>query len=116
MQDAKLSLERLNEVHYHPNEEAGLTKKLNEDSTQGIELINLSFQYEGPRSPFVLNNINLSIQKGKMTAIVGASGAENLTLMKLLLRFYEPTSGLIKFNGDDILTLSPKSIREGAGL
>ena len=116
MQDAKLSLERLNEVHYHPNEAAGLTKKLNEDSTQGIELINLSFQYEGPRSPFVLNNINLSIQKGKMTAIVGASGSGKSTLMKLLLRFYEPTSGLIKFNGDDILTLSPKSIRERCGV
>jgi len=132
LQDAKLSLERLNEVQNHPEEEVdiivdGKLNKLKElvitgdifkhnGIEKGIRLQNLSFQYEGPKSPFVLKDINLIIPESKVTAIVGASGSGKTTLMKLLLRFYNPTLGKIYFNYDDILELSPKSIRENCGV
>lgn len=122
LQDAKLSLERLNEVQNHPEEENEQLKPLNtadEKSvgfTRGIRLKNLSFQYEGPKSPFVLRNIDMVIPEGKITAIVGASGSGKTTLMKLLLKFYEPTNGAIYYNNDDILNLSAKSIRNNCGI
>lgn len=56
------------------------------------------------------------IPEGKVTAIVGASGSGKTTLLKLLLRFYDPTLGSIHYNYDDIVSLSPKSIREMCGV
>ena len=123
LQDAKLSLARLNEVQDHPEEEQDEQKPLcigekylHEGILKGIKLNEVSFQYEGPKSPFVLKDIELFIPEGKITAIVGASGSGKTTLMKLLLRFYDPSNGTILYNGDDILTLSPKSIRENCGV
>lgn len=124
LQDAKLSLERLNEVQNHPEEEQvdlvplKTARVLNGQNGlfRGIQLNNVSFQYEGPKSPYVLKDINLFIPEGKITAIVGASGSGKTTLMKLLLRFYDPVKGTIIYNGDDILSLSPKSIRENCGV
>lgn len=121
LQDAKLSLKRLNEIQNRQPEEYGNLKSinindLNNNILRGINLNIVSFQYEGPNSPFVLKDIKLSIPEGKVTAVVGASGSGKTTLMKLLLRFYDPSNGLITYNGDDILTLSPKSIRENCGV
>lgn len=117
LQDAKISLERLNEVQNQEAEEQSETqKKLSLNSRTGIKLKNVSFQYEGPKSPFVLKNINFTIPEGKITAIVGASGSGKTTLMKLLLKFYEPTSGKIYYNGDNILDISPKNLRENCGV
>lgn len=123
LQDAKLSLERLNEVQNHEPEENKELKQITTQSNykkngfeKGIYLKNLSFQYEGPKSPYVLKDINLYIPDGKITAIVGASGSGKTTLMKLLLRFYDPVKGEIFYNQNNILTLSPKSIRENTGV
>jgi len=116
LQDAKLSMERLNEVQNHKAEEYQNQKKLLLNSSVEIKIKNLSFQYEGPKSPFVLKNVDFTIPKEKITAIVGASGSGKTTLMKLLLRFYQPTKGNILYNDDDILSLSPKNIRENCGV
>jgi ATP-binding cassette subfamily B protein len=96
LQDATLSLERLNEVQEHPVEDEKLSENKNiiskeNTSELAIRLSNVSFQYEGPMSPYVLENINLLIPRGKITAIVGASGSGKTTLLKLLLKFYKPT-------------------------
>jgi ATP-binding cassette subfamily B protein len=124
LQEAKLSLSRLNEVQDHPNEEQANLKPLDlnisnyngTEAKKGIRLNNISFQYEGPKSPFVLKDIDIFIPEGKITAIVGSSGSGKTTLMKLLLRFYDPTAGEILYNDDNILSLSPKSIRENCGV
>lgn len=122
LQVAKLSLMRLNEVQNHPEEEQpGLISLKTESGREngapkGIHFHKVSFQYEGPQSPYILEDITFSIPEGKITAIVGASGSGKTTLMKLLLKFYDPTEGNIDFNGKDILTLSPKSIRENCGV
>jgi ATP-binding cassette subfamily B protein len=120
LQDARLSLERLNEVQNHQIEEQPENQKsivLNNNLTKvGIQFNNLSFQYEGPKSPHVLKNISVSIPDGKVTAIVGASGSGKTTLMKLLLKFYEPTQGELLFNSENINNISPKSLRENCGV
>jgi ATP-binding cassette subfamily B protein len=124
LQDAKLSLARLNEVQNHEEEERGdqVPLLLNRETViqdpfkKGIFFNKVSFQYEGPQSPYVLKDINLTIPEGKITAIVGASGSGKTTLLKLVLKFYEATAGTITFNESDILTISPKSLRENCGI
>ncbi|AZI20651.1 peptidase domain-containing ABC transporter [Chryseobacterium taklimakanense] len=123
LQDAKLSLARLNEVQNHPEEEQEnqvplLSKKYTEQNgiEKGIYFKNVSFQYEGPRSPYVLKDINLFIPEGKVTAIVGASGSGKTTLMKMLLKFYEPVKGAIHFNHLDIHEISPTDLRKNCGV
>lgn len=116
LQDARLSLERLNEVQNHPVEEGKSLKQLGLNEKKGISFNNVSFQYEGPKSPFVLKNLSFFIPDGKITAIVGASGSGKTTLMKLLLKFYIPTHGIISYNGTNTTEISPKSIRENAGV
>ncbi len=118
LQDAKLSLARLNEVQTEQAEEKETYANLDLKSAlhSGIKLSNVSFQYEGPRSPFVLKNIDMYIPDGKITAIVGASGSGKTTLMKMLLRFYDSITGHISFNGQNILNLSPKDLRKNCGV
>ena len=124
LQDAKLSIERLNEVQVHPEEEHPdlihfkiKPKNFSQNGIEkGIRLKKLSFQYEGPKSPFVLKNIDFTIPEGKITAIVGASGSGKTTLMKLLLKFYKPVRGNIFYNYDDLEAISPKSLRENCGV
>lgn len=81
-----------------------------------IEFKNVYFQYEGPSSPFVLKDVNVSIPCGKITAIVGASGSGKTTLMKMLLKFYEPVKGHVYYNGQDLLSISPKALRGNCGV
>ena len=119
LQDAKLSLERLDEVQNHPIEEKENQNVLTLSqfsNNVGIKFQNLSYQYEGPKSPYVLKDINFKIPHGKITAIVGASGSGKTTLMKLLLKFYQPTQGEIFFNSENINNISPKSLRENCGV
>ncbi len=123
LQDAKLSLERLNEVQNHEVEEQDnqalldiSSEQKTSDEPRGISLENLCFQYEGEKSNYILEDINFFIPEGKITAIVGASGSGKTTLIKLLLKFYNPSKGKIKFNGTDILDLSPKSLRDNCGV
>ena len=121
LQEAKLSLERLNEVQNHPTEEQNSNQKTilisdNRSQNSEIKFNNISFQYEGPKSQYVLKDINFTIPNGKITAIVGASGSGKTTLMKLLLKFYEPTQGELFFNSLNINNISPKNLRENCGV
>ena len=123
LQDAKLSIERLNEVQNHPKEEVTDLLKVSDidnilinDTKRDIVLSDVDFQYEGPKSPFVLKDINFSILNGKTTAIVGASGSGKTTLMKLLLKFYEPVHGDIHIHGTRLSDVSAKSWRGNCGV
>lgn len=119
---AKLSIQRLNEVQNMKEEDETETQNLlcslpSHGILHGaITLKGLSFQYQGPRSPKVLNNIHLSIPYGKTTAIVGESGSGKTTLMKLLLKFYHPSSGDVLFDNISITQLSAKSLRRNSGV
>lgn len=95
-QDAKISLERLSQVHLKDDEEINSLNKSKElPKDKSIIIKDLSYRYGGKSSPFILKSINCIIPEGKTTAIVGASGSGKTTLMKLLLKFYEPTKGSI---------------------
>lgn len=103
VQDARISLERLNEVHEKKEEDAMGPYKCKElVPGASIHIKNLTFQYDGPKSPKVLDNISLDIPYGQVTAVVGASGSGKTTLIKLLLGFYPPVSGTIHV-GDKLL-------------
>ncbi|GHN00316.1 ABC transporter ATP-binding protein [Cytophagales bacterium WSM2-2] len=103
-QDAKLSLERIGEIHSMKAEDEDVSAALfpvakDLNGNAGIKINNLSFHYEGPHSPKVLDNIDLFIPKGKVTAIVGESGSGKTTLLKLLLKVYPPAQGEIRTDG-----------------
>lgn len=71
---------------------------------------NLSFAYPGNNGR-ILDGINLEIKSGEQVAFVGRSGAGKTTLIKLLLRFYDPTAGSIKFDGVDIRSFTKSYLR-----
>jgi len=116
-QDAKISLERFGEIHKLDNEEPE-GKALIEDfpTNHTITLSNISFQYEGPRSPYVLKAIDLEIPEGKTTAIVGTSGSGKTTMMKLILGFFDPVEGEVKIGPTKLKNLSGKLWRSKCGV
>ena len=73
-----------------------------------ITFENVSFSYQDKT---ILNNISFSIQGGDTLGLVGASGCGKSTILRLLLRFYRPTSGIIYINGIDIQTMTGTSLR-----
>ncbi len=106
-QDAKISLERLSQVHTRDDEDIlSLNKAKELPENKIIEIKNLSYRYGGKSTPFVLKNMSCTIPEGKTTAIVGASGSGKTTLMKLLLKFYEPTSGSINIGSVDLNSIN----------
>ena len=79
-----------------------------------IEISNLNFEYV--KNFQVLNDISIDINKGQTTAIVGSTGSGKSTLIKLILRLYDSTSGEIKFDGKNIRDLELDSLRNKIGL
>ena len=116
-QDAKISLERLGEVHDKEDEEKTEENKIKDiPANKTIEIQDLTFQYEGPNSPKVLKKISLEIPANKITAIVGTSGSGKTTLIKLLLGFYKPDKGEIKLNDINLENYSPSQWRKRCGV
>lgn len=81
-----------------------------------IELRDVSFDYANNEERPVLREINLRIPSGKMVALVGESGGGKSTLSKLILRFHDPTSGAILWDGTDLRDASLRSLRQHIGL
>ncbi|KAJ9596538.1 hypothetical protein L9F63_012437, partial [Diploptera punctata] len=81
-----------------------------------IELRNVSFSYPARKDVQVLNNVNLKIEKGQKIGIVGASGSGKSTIVSLLLRMYDPTSGQILLNGNDLRDLNIQWLRSKIGV
>jgi len=116
-QDAKISMERLAEIHEKDDEENIDEPKLTDLPTQkDIHVEDLVFQYEGPHSPKVLENIDLHIPENKITAIVGASGSGKTTLLKLLLGFYPPVQGNVKVGSSGLENYSQRMWRDRCGV
>ncbi len=115
-QNAKISLERSEEVHLCEDEDSESSSQVPADEAKDIEVNNLTFCYTGSIGKPALQDITMRIPKGKTTAIVGESGSGKTTLMKLLLKFYAPTSGSIALNGKDLARYSAKSLREQCGI
>ncbi len=115
-QDARMSLDRLAEVHQMDDEEPNPEMKVHKlPDKKDIYINNLSYQYEGPRSPFALKDADLFIEENKITAIVGTSGSGKTTLLKMLLGFYQPVNGEILIGDTRLTNLSLKLWRKKVG-
>jgi ATP-binding cassette subfamily B protein len=115
-QDARISLDRLAEVHNMDDEEPSPEDKLQQmPDDRTIRINNLSFQYEGPRSPYALKDISLDIEPGRTIAIVGTSGSGKTTLLKMLLGFYQPVGGNIAVGGTSLSDISLRLWRKKTG-
>jgi ATP-binding cassette subfamily B protein RaxB len=77
----------------------------------GIEVRNVFFRY-AETEPFVLENINLTIQPGQFVTIMGPSGGGKTTLIKIMLGLLEPTSGEVLVDGFPLSTIGPRAYRE----
>jgi ATP-binding cassette subfamily B protein len=124
LQDARISLDRIGEIRLLDNEEKEkalgyFPSPLGEGGRRPDEgtifLKNVTFQYDGPHSPKALDGIDLEIEQGKVTAIVGASGSGKTTLLKLLLKFYPPTEGDLRIGKTDLQQHSAREWRARCG-
>jgi ATP-binding cassette, subfamily B, bacterial MsbA len=85
-------------------------------SSEGrIDFENVTFRYANTHRDAV-RNVTLHIERGKTFALVGASGAGKSTILSLILRLYDPTSGAVKIDGSDLRSITQKSLRDQIGL
>jgi len=119
-QDAKISLERLGEIHEMDNEELEQVNDFGQaqmdflPESMNIIIDNLSFRYNAI-SDDVLKDINLTIPRDSVTAIVGTSGSGKTTLVKLLLGFYEPSAGSVRLGGTNLNKIPKRQWRAKCG-
>lgn len=114
-QDAKISLERLGEIHDKEDEENKDEQYAMDIPHRDIEITDMSFRYIGSDVP-VFENLSLTIPYQKTTAIVGASGSGKTTLLKLLMKFYDPDQGDIKIGNTSMKNISPRFWRDHCGV
>ena len=115
-QDAKISLERLNEVHRRRDEEQGIHAKLTYlPENRDIILEHVTFSYSGANRDYALEDVSLTIPEHKVTAIVGASGSGKTTIVKLLQGFYTPNKGIIKIGETPLGMINPHLWRSKTG-
>lgn len=115
-QDAKISLERLNEIHELEEEEPNNKQFIEQlPNNKTISFNKLSFTYPGAGNEPVLQQVDLQIAQGKVTAIVGMSGSGKTTLLKLLLKFYDKYNGEIKIGETNLKNISPRFWRSQCG-
>lgn len=81
-----------------------------------IKFEDVTFHYPSRKDAPALHGITLEIAKGETVALVGPSGAGKTTLFQLLLRFYDPQSGVIRVNDTDIRDVHPTALRSLMGL
>ncbi|KAF5770404.1 putative ABC-type xenobiotic transporter [Helianthus annuus] len=87
------------------------------DSVSGlVELKDVNFSYPSRPDVKILNNFSLSVPAGKTIALVGSSGSGKSTVVSLIERFYDPTSGQVMLDGHDIKGLKLKWLRQQIGL
>ena len=80
-----------------------------------LDFENVVFRYANTVTD-AIKDLNLQIEPGKTYALVGASGAGKSTILSLILRLYDPTSGRVKIDGRDLRTITQKSLRQQIGL
>lgn len=76
----------------------------------------VSFAYPAFPKKKIIDDLSLTVKAGETVALVGPSGAGKTTLFSLILRFYDPNSGTISFDGVDIKTVSLKNYRDQIGI
>ncbi|WP_342043109.1 ABC transporter ATP-binding protein [Bacillus sp. OTU2372] len=112
---AKASAGRINEVFLQEDGFIKQTKAVpppHVQETGRIDFEDVSFSYEGTSGEPVLKHIDLTILPGETVGIIGSTGSGKSTLVGLVPRFYDVTSGTIKVDGQDNSRLDPQMLRD----
>ena len=117
LQDVKISLERINEIHQTDDENGkeGLLTSI-EDKNEGIDIKSIMFKYDQHALRKTIDDVSIHIPQGKVTAIVGASGSGKTTLIRLMLGYYPVLEGKINIGNTDINKLNKKWWRRQCGV
>ncbi|HKV37972.1 MAG TPA: peptidase domain-containing ABC transporter [Blastocatellia bacterium] len=113
--EAVLSYQRAAEIH-QMEDESSATAEASPERSADIVFKNVEFGYGGTTNNRLFRDLNLTIPRGKTTAIVGRSGSGKTTLMKLILQFYRADAGEIMAGGTNINDLSHRQWREMCGI
>ena len=114
-QQANMSVQRLGDIMNAPTEPYSILPSRLRESRGKIEIEDLSFRY-ADNLPYLYQHFGMTVQPGKVVAIMGPSGSGKSTLAKLLQGFYVPASGQIKLDGNDIRYLSANELRNYFGV
>ncbi|MDE7456941.1 MAG: peptidase domain-containing ABC transporter [Prevotella sp.] len=114
-QDAKLSIDRLQEVYTKDDEYPADKPLITDIHNADIRIEHLTFRYDKLNEKPTLDDIDLTIPKGKTTAIVGLSGSGKTTLLKLILGFYQPDKGKVVLGNSDIENYDKREWRKHCG-
>ncbi|KQL51197.1 multidrug ABC transporter ATP-binding protein [Heyndrickxia shackletonii] len=112
---ASVSAVRINEVlDIKPNIKDAENVQKATDKSGYIEFKNVTFSYPGAENP-AISNISFKANPGKVTAIIGGTGSGKSTLISLIPRFYDVSSGEVLVDGVDVRSMSQEHLREKIG-
>ncbi|MFU2205863.1 ABC transporter ATP-binding protein [Streptococcus pluranimalium] len=114
LQSAKSSLDRIFAILDEEDESNRVMEELEYDLTGQVSFNHVDFEYVENKP--LIRDFNLDVKPGEMIAIVGPTGAGKTTLINLLMRFYDVTSGAITVDGHDIRNLSRQEFRQQFGM
>jgi len=114
-QQASVAVKRLGDVMDMPTEPFTVLPSRSRRAAGHIEVAGLGFRYS-EQHPFVYRNLNLTLQPGQLTVLMGPSGSGKSTLTKLMLGFYPPSEGQITIDGRDVRNLSANELRQAFGV
>ena len=115
LQNAIACAGRIYEIIDEPAEAPDSPQALNLEKVEGeVTFENVYFSYTADKK--LIENLNLNVKAGQRIAIVGPTGCGKTTLINLLMRFYDPVSGTISVDGNDILNITRKSLRSHYGM
>jgi ABC-type multidrug transport system fused ATPase/permease subunit len=115
VQTASASAERVMEVLEEPLKMQGGTRRLATEGGARVEFEGVSFQYPNGSGP-ALREISFVARPGQTVAVLGATGAGKSTLVHLVPRFYDPTSGVVRIDGVDVRELDLRELRRAVGM
>ncbi len=115
IQDFRISVSRLNGIYTHGEEKTVAGNKITGIPEDGIDLRHVDFKYDITEDDCTLHDINIHIEAGKTTAIVGTSGSGKSTLLRLILGFYAPMRGAVVVGNTDMKSMDVASWRAKCG-
>lgn len=118
LQEVVIAVERINDVlDTEPEEDLQNQSRQNLPQIKGnIRFENVTFRYHPESDINILENINFEVKPGQTVALVGRSGSGKTTISKLVIGLYPPTDGKVLIDGQDITSLSLRSLRQQVGV